>query len=99
MNAGPGGAGDTYEGSALTVLEVALTILDASDAGAGGDSGLRPGYGTPAFHLAHLGFFQRLLARGFTAKVVDGPPSREFFRNLFTSAMPIGDAPEPAADA
>jgi len=93
MNAGPGGCGDTYEGTATTVLEAASMILDAADGGPDGANGLRPGYGTPAWHLAHLGFFERLIGRGFTAKVVDGPPSRDFFRNLFDSTMPIGDVP------
>merc|ERR1712039_963491 len=61
MNAGPGGAGEPYECCALVTLEAAGCILDALDKGAGD---LRGGFGTPMYHLAHLGFCTRLAGRG-----------------------------------
>merc|ERR1740123_2315200 len=62
VNAGPGGVGDRYEGSATICLEAGACLLAAQDAdrsSAGGKGLLRPGWGTPVYHLAHMGFLER----------------------------------------
>jgi len=88
MHAGPGGFGDRYEGTATMSLELACTLLDAEDCGE--KTTLRPGWGTPTYHTAHLGFFSRLVARGARFReVVDGPPPHEMFQNLLGAAMAL----------
>merc|ERR1711933_344814 len=86
VNCGPGGVGDRYEGTAVMSLEVAHTLLDAAD---GGGVALRSGFGTPVSQLAHLGLLERLIARGFSFKLVDEAPTRVFFQNVMESTMPI----------
>ena len=82
---GPGGWGDPYEGTAVAALEVAFCLLDAID----NAQELRPGFGTPTWHLAHLGFYERLLSHGFPSVVEDGAPSLEFFQRKLQVTMPI----------
>lgn len=88
MTMGPGGVGDRYEGSATICIEAGASLLAAEEAD--GAKGLRPGVGTPTYHLAHLGFLDRLKAVGFRFKMKDGPPSHEFIISAITSTMPIG---------
>jgi len=92
LNAGPGGVGDRYEGSATLCLEAGACLLAAADAAANGSDvgGLRPGWGTPTYHLGHLDFLERIIARGFRFKVNEGPPTRDFIVNVLMSTMPIG---------
>eukprot|EP00930_Biecheleria_cincta_P008626 TRINITY_DN110140_c0_g1_i1.p1 TRINITY_DN110140_c0_g1~~TRINITY_DN110140_c0_g1_i1.p1 ORF type:complete len:622 (-),score=90.75 TRINITY_DN110140_c0_g1_i1:37-1902(-) len=87
MRAGPGGMADRFEGSATMALESAICLLDAADAGAE----LRAGWGTPTWHMAHLGFFDRLMARGIAYKMVDEAHKPSFFANLGASTLTIGD--------
>lgn len=87
MQYGPGGLADRYEGAATIALETALTLLDAEDSG--NKELLRPGWGTPVYHLAHLGFMDRLNAKGLNMKVVEGPPAPELIRNIVNNTMPL----------
>mmetsp|Transcript_82309 Transcript_82309/g.156500 ORF Transcript_82309/g.156500 Transcript_82309/m.156500 type:complete len:637 (-) Transcript_82309:13-1923(-) len=84
FQAGPGGDGDFLEGTAAIALEVADCVIAALDEG----HKLRPGFGTPTYHLAHLGFAERLTARlGF--KIADGPPASTLFQNAFMSVASL----------
>mmetsp|Transcript_52528 Transcript_52528/g.163065 ORF Transcript_52528/g.163065 Transcript_52528/m.163065 type:complete len:566 (+) Transcript_52528:151-1848(+) len=88
LSTGPGGIGDRYEGTAAMTLEAASKLLETEDQGKG--RMLRPGWGTPVYHLAHLGgFMERLVARGMRIHVADGPPPPELLRNIVSSTMPL----------
>jgi len=85
--AGPGGMADRFEGSATIALSMAACLLEAQEAGLE----LRGGWGTPTWHMAHLGFYERMVAKGgFTIKMIDGAPEPSFFKNLINSTLPIG---------
>lgn len=84
---GPGGMGDPYECSAVIAVEAACCALDALQVGR--DGALRPGFGTPTYHLAHLGLRDRLVARGNCYNIEDGAPPHELFRNIVSQAVPI----------
>lgn len=86
FQAGPGGDGDFSEGTAGIALEAAACVLTALD----GDQKLRSGFGTPTYHLAHLGFAERLIAR-LVFKVADGAPPSSLFQNAFMSVAPLTD--------
>lgn len=85
MNAGPGGMGEPYECTAVTALETAFCLLDAEDKG--DDDTLRFGFGTPAYHVAHLGILERLVARGLSYTIHEGAPPRELFQNIMSSTL------------
>mmetsp|Transcript_51191 Transcript_51191/g.102925 ORF Transcript_51191/g.102925 Transcript_51191/m.102925 type:complete len:148 (-) Transcript_51191:48-491(-) len=87
MTEGPGGPGDPCEGTAVLALEAARCLLDA--AGSRGSGALHCGFGTPAYHLGHLGFLDRMSQLGYTWNVVDGVPPKELFRNILGSVAPI----------
>lgn len=87
MNAGPGGVGDRYEGTATMMIEAAHCLLENEDAGAK----LRSGWGTPVFHLAHLNFFERLERLGFTCRIFPGAPSSDFMHRVFSASLPLAD--------
>eukprot|EP00439_Symbiodinium_sp_Y106_P076933 s2218_g15.t16 len=78
MNAGPGGVGDRYEGTAAMMIEAACCLLDTADQG--GD--LRSGWGTPVYHLAHLGFYERLVSLGFAFHCYQGAPTSDFMQRV-----------------
>merc|ERR1740123_2983957 len=86
MNAGPGGVGDRFEGTATIMIEAACCMLDAVERRMGA---LRHGWGTPVYHLAHLGFFERLITLGFSYQSFDGAPTREFMQRAFSAILPI----------
>ncbi|CAE7839879.1 unnamed protein product [Symbiodinium necroappetens] len=88
MNAGPGGVGDRYEGTAAMMIEAACCLLDTADQG--GD--LRSGWGTPVYHLAHLGFYDRLVSLGFAFHCYQGAPTSDFMQRVFASTLPLKDA-------
>eukprot|EP00439_Symbiodinium_sp_Y106_P076913 s2218_g15.t7 len=88
MNAGPGGVGDRYEGTAAMMIEAACCLLDTADQG--GD--LRSGWGTPVYHLAHLGFYERLVSLGFAFHCYQGAPTSDFMQRVFASTLPLKDA-------
>jgi len=92
LRAGPGGMADRFEGSATVALEAAACLLDAADSGHMGV--LHGGWGTPTWHLTHLAYFERLVAKGFHFKVVDDRPAPDYFKNLVASTLPIGDSGE-----
>eukprot|EP00434_Breviolum_minutum_P022424 symbB.v1.2.019794.t1/scaffold1637.1/size108073/4 len=85
MNAGPGGVGDRYEGTATLMIEAAKCLLEKEDAG----GHLRSGWGTPVYHLAHLNFFQRLGHLGFTYRMFPGAPSSDFMHRVFSATLPL----------
>lgn len=78
---GPGGASDFQEGTAASALDAADCLLTALDSN---PSALKAGFGTPAYHLAHLGFAERL-----SFKLVDGIPEKTFFQNAMMSVAPL----------
>merc|ERR1712050_290089 len=86
---GPGGMGDPYECTAVVAVEAAECLLDTLDRGAGND--LRVGFGTPAYHLAHLGFVDRLVVRGNYFKMEDGAPASDVFSQIMLSMLPLAD--------
>jgi len=92
LRAGPGGMADRFEGSAIMALEATACFLEAADSGCAGT--LRPGWGTPTWHLAHLGYFERLVAKFFNVKIVNEKPQPDFFKNLVESTLPIGNSEE-----
>ena len=59
--------------------------------GSGGD--LRSGWGTPVYHLAHLGFYERLVSLGFGLPLLPGGPykllSKRREQNARLESMPI----------
>mmetsp|Transcript_81079 Transcript_81079/g.173353 ORF Transcript_81079/g.173353 Transcript_81079/m.173353 type:complete len:699 (+) Transcript_81079:89-2185(+) len=71
---GPGGRGDPHQGTAEASIQAACCILDALDGGRASE--LRYGFGTPVYHLAHLGFKGHLERRGwfFDLRNGDIPP-------------------------
>jgi len=85
MQYGPGGLACRYEGAAMMALETACALLDAEDEGQ--KQLLRPGWGTPVYHLAHLGFMDRLRMLGLRYKVVEGAPPHELIRNIVNNTM------------
>eukprot|EP00747_Dinoflagellata_sp_TGD_P179745 gnl/TRDRNA2_/TRDRNA2_31052_c0_seq1.p1 gnl/TRDRNA2_/TRDRNA2_31052_c0~~gnl/TRDRNA2_/TRDRNA2_31052_c0_seq1.p1 ORF type:complete len:242 (-),score=43.54 gnl/TRDRNA2_/TRDRNA2_31052_c0_seq1:117-842(-) len=85
-NPGPGGMSDHGEGTAALVVEAAGCVLDALEAG----HTLRPGFGTPSYHLAGFGYLKRLAARGISFEVIDDAPAPELFHNAMTAAAPLG---------
>merc|ERR1712217_500611 len=78
LKAGPGGLGDRFEGSAALIIEAAKCLLDAVDVG--GKDMLHPGWGTPVWHLSHLGYFDRMVAQGFKFTILDKPPKKKLFQ-------------------
>ncbi|CAE7397021.1 unnamed protein product [Symbiodinium natans] len=90
MNAGPGGVGDRYEGTATMMIEAACCLLDTADKG----GNLRSGWGTPVYHLAHLAFFDRLVSLGFAFHCFQGAPTSDFMQRVFASTLPLKDVAE-----
>lgn len=80
------GVGDACEGTAIVALEAAGCLLEAADAG----RGLRPGFGTPTWHLGHLGFCERLVERGYWtwSAVTDSSPPPLLLRKALATGPP-----------
>jgi len=76
---GPDGIGHPCDGTAALALLAADCLLDAVDTG----QALRPGFGTPAWHLGHLGFYERMVGIwGGWSEVFDFPLSSNLFVDL-----------------
>eukprot|EP00747_Dinoflagellata_sp_TGD_P094272 gnl/TRDRNA2_/TRDRNA2_166057_c1_seq2.p1 gnl/TRDRNA2_/TRDRNA2_166057_c1~~gnl/TRDRNA2_/TRDRNA2_166057_c1_seq2.p1 ORF type:complete len:266 (+),score=42.85 gnl/TRDRNA2_/TRDRNA2_166057_c1_seq2:434-1231(+) len=70
MRWGPGGLGHPCDGTAAVALLAADCLLAALELGLD----LRTGFGTPTWHLAHLGFFERMVSTwGGIGEIHDGP--------------------------
>jgi len=80
---GPGGLGDPLAGTAMCSLEGALCILKALDSE---PNSLRSGFGTPVYHLAHLGFQKRLTDRGWHFEIHDGFLPKDYLRRVLGRA-------------
>jgi len=88
LSLGPGQLGDRYEGTAIMALETANKLLTTEDAGK--KQMLRPGWGTPVYHLAHLGgFMEQLMERGLRMRASEGSPSPELLRSIVNSTLPL----------
>ena len=78
------------------MIEAACCLLDTAEKGppglarkshgrfadldSAGSGELRSGWGTPVYHLAHLGFFERLVSLGFAFHCFDGAPTSSLSR-------------------
>mmetsp|Transcript_50873 Transcript_50873/g.115459 ORF Transcript_50873/g.115459 Transcript_50873/m.115459 type:complete len:119 (+) Transcript_50873:65-421(+) len=84
---GPGGWGQCEESTAAMALESAICFLDGADAGAE----LRTGFGTPTWHLAHLGFYERVMAHGRCSELMEGYAPLALFRTVMSGALNLED--------
>eukprot|EP00747_Dinoflagellata_sp_TGD_P001698 gnl/TRDRNA2_/TRDRNA2_102352_c2_seq1.p1 gnl/TRDRNA2_/TRDRNA2_102352_c2~~gnl/TRDRNA2_/TRDRNA2_102352_c2_seq1.p1 ORF type:complete len:209 (+),score=29.18 gnl/TRDRNA2_/TRDRNA2_102352_c2_seq1:93-629(+) len=88
---GPGGAGDPQGGSAILLAEGARCLLTALETA---PDTVRPGFGTPVYHLAHLGFKQRLVDRGWVFDMHKGAPPPGLLKSLWGSFEALEGTPD-----